>query len=179
MTSNTRLACSRVRVLMESYVDGDLARDDAPLAAAVRDHLTGCEDCRRQHDQARSIPFRLMALTSPGPRASLVHDVMRSVGPVRVADRRAWSLLAPEVVLAAFILWYLSGLDGLSSIASGIFGDLQGLAGWGSGSGPLPSIPPVDVLLLVALIALTAIAGCHLWILVRLSPGALPTRRRA
>ena len=179
MTSNPQLACARVRVLLESYVDGELAGDDARLAAAVRDHLAGCEDCRRQHDQARSIPFRLKALTSPGPRPSLVHDVMRSVAPVRVADRRAWTLLAPEGVLVAFILWYMSGLDGLGSIASGIFGDLQGLAGWGSGSGPLPSVPPVDVLLLISLIALTAIAGYHLWILVRLAPSALPTRRRA
>src|SRR5207244_2509272 len=46
------LACARVRVLLESYVDGDLARDDAPLAAEMREHLAGCADCRRQHHQA-------------------------------------------------------------------------------------------------------------------------------
>ena len=54
-----------------------------------------------------------------------------------------------------------------------------GLAGWGSGSGPLPSVPPVDVLLLLALIALTAIAAYHLSILIQLTPQAMPTRRRA
>ncbi|OLB91588.1 MAG: hypothetical protein AUI15_22660 [Actinobacteria bacterium 13_2_20CM_2_66_6] len=77
------------------------------------------------------------------------------------------------------ILWYLSGLDGLTSIASGIFGDLLGLAGWGSGAGPLPTVPRVDVVLLVALIALTAIAGYHLSILIRLTPGPLTGRRTA
>jgi hypothetical protein len=35
------------------------------------------------------------------------------------------------------------------------------------------------VLLLLALIALTAVAGYHLSILVRLGPGPLPTRRIA
>jgi predicted anti-sigma-YlaC factor YlaD len=173
------LACARVRVLLESYVDGDLARDDAPLAEAVREHLGGCADCRRQHHQAVSVPFRLKALTSPPPRESLVGDVMRSVAPSRASDRRAWTLIAPEAILATFILWYLSGLDGLSSIASGIFGDLQGLAGWGSGTGSLPSVPRVDVLLLVALIALAAIASYHLSVLIRLAPGAFPTRRTA
>ncbi|HKB18768.1 MAG TPA: hypothetical protein VKF28_07005, partial [Candidatus Dormibacteraeota bacterium] len=70
-------------------------------------------------------------------------------------------------------------LDGLSSIASGIFGDLQGLAGWGSGTGPLPSVPRVDVVLLIALITLAAVAGYHLSVLVRLTPSTLTTRRTA
>jgi hypothetical protein len=179
MTSQEGLACARVRVLLESYVDGDLARDDRTLATAVRDHLAGCTDCRRQHDHATSLPFRLKALTSPAPQPGLIADVMSAVGPTRSGYRRAWTLLAPEAVLVSFILWYLSGLDGLTSIVSGVFGDLEGLAGWGSGSGPLPSVPPVDILLVIAVIALTAIAGYHLSILVRLAPGALSTRRRA
>jgi predicted anti-sigma-YlaC factor YlaD len=179
MTQDSTLACARVRVLLESYVDGDLGRDEPQLALDVRNHLAGCADCRRQHHQAVSIPFRLKALTSPPPRETLAADVMQSIGPSRAGYRRAWTLVAPEVILASFILWYLSGLDGLSSVASGIFGDLQGLAGWGSGTGSLPSVPPVDVLLLLALIALTAIAGYHLSILVRLAPGTMPTRRRA
>ena len=179
MTENPSLACARVRVLLESCVDGDLARDDAMLAAAVRDHLARCAECRRQHHQAVSVPFRLKALGSPQPPDSLIGNVMRSIAPTRRVQRRAWTLLAPEAILAGFILWYLSGLDGLASIASGVFGDLQGLAGWGSGAGPLPSVPPVDVLLLLALIALTAIAGYHLSILVRLAPGVLPSCRIA
>lgn len=166
----TDLACARVRVLLEPYVDGDL---DAELAEGVRRHLAGCADCRRQHQQAISLPFRLKALTSPPPRDAFVGEVMRAVSPSRV-DRRAWTLLVPEAVLASFILWYLSGLDGLGSIAGGIFSDLQGLA-----IGSLPAIPPVDVLLVIALIALAAIAGYHLSILIRLSPGPLPGHRRA
>ena len=170
MSAAAPLACARVRVLLEPYVDGDLANSDPALAAAVRAHLAGCADCRRQHDQATSVPFRLRALTSPRPPQSLVGDVMRAVAPARHVQRRAWTLLAPEALLAAFILWYLSGLDGLSSLASGIVGDLQRLAGWGTGTGPLPSVPRVDVLLLIALIALTAIAAYHLSVLIQLAP---------
>ena len=44
----------------------------------------------------------------------------------------------------------------------------------GSGSGSLPRVPPVDVVLLLALLALTAIAAYHLSILIRMAPGALP-----
>jgi hypothetical protein len=173
------LACARVRVLLEPFVDGDLARHEPQAAAAVREHLAGCADCRRQHDQATSLPFRLKALTSPAPRDSLVAEVMSSIAPARAGYRRAWALLVPEGVLAAFILWYLSGVDGLSSIAAGVFGDLQTLAGWGSGSGQLPSVPPVDVVLLIALIAMTAVAAYHLSILIRLVPGSISTHRTA
>jgi len=165
------LACARVRVLMEPYVDGEL---EPAIAAAVRVHLAGCEECRRQHDQAMSLPFRMKALASPPPRETLVAGVMRAVAPTREVAARAWTLLAPEAVLLAFILWYLSGLDGLSSIASGVFDDLQGLAG-----GTLPAPPQVDVLLLLALIALTAIAGYHLSILIRIAPPGLHNRRHA
>ena len=172
MTHPAALTCARVRVLLEPYVDGDLARSNPALAKGVREHLAGCADCRRQHDQAVSVPSRLKALTSPPAPDSLVADVMRAVAPARPADRRAWALLAPEAILAAFILWYLSGLDGLSSIGNGIVADLQRLAGWGSGSGPLPSAPPVDVLLLLALIALTTIAAYHLSVLIRIAPSA-------
>jgi predicted anti-sigma-YlaC factor YlaD len=177
-TPTESLACARVRVLIESYVDGDLARENATLATQVREHLAGCADCRRQHHQAVSVPFRLRALTSPPPREELVGDVMRSIVPTRAGYRQAWTLIAPEAILAAFILWYLSGLDGLGSIASGIFGDLQGLAGWGSGTGSLPSVPRVDVLLLLALISLAAIAAYHLSVLIRIAPAALPGTRR-
>ena len=173
----TALACARVRVLLESYVDGDLAYNDPPLATTVREHLSECADCRRQHHQAVSLPFRLKALMSPTPQPSLVADVMRSVGTEPASYRRSWMLVVPEAILAAFVLWYLSGLDGLGSIASGIVTDLQGLAGWGAGVGDLPSIPRVDLLLLIALIALTAIAGYHLSVLIRLA--SIPTRRIA
>ena len=172
MSEAPPLACARVRVLLEPYVDGDLAEIEPALAARVREHLVGCVECRRQHEQAVSVPFRLRALTSPAPRASLVAEVMHAVAPARRTERRAWTLLAPEAVLAAFILWYLSGLEGLSSLASGIFGDLQRLAGWGSGVGSLPAVPRSDVLLLVALIALTAIATYHLSLLIQLAPAS-------
>jgi predicted anti-sigma-YlaC factor YlaD len=167
--SNTQpLNCARVRVLIETYIDGDLGGTDPTLAAAVRDHLAGCDDCRRQHHQAISLPFRLKALSSPQPRMSLVSDVMREVSTTRLNDKRAWTLLAPEAALAAFILWYLSGVQGLATIASGIFTDLQTLTNWGAGAGSLPSIPAVDLVFLIALIVLTALAGYHISVLARL-----------
>jgi predicted anti-sigma-YlaC factor YlaD len=173
--SAERIGCARARVLLEAYVDGDLAREDPELATTLREHLAICADCRRQHAHAASLPFRLKALAAPAPRHSLVSDVIRSVAPERTVLRRAWTLLVPEGALVAFILWYLSGLDGLASIASGIFGDLLSL-----GSGSVPRVPPVDAVLLVALIALTATAAYHLSILIRLAPaGALPSRRTA
>jgi predicted anti-sigma-YlaC factor YlaD len=163
------LACARVRVLLEAYVDGDLETNDPQAAAQVRNHLTTCADCRGQHQQAASLPFRLRALRSPAPPASLVANVLQSVAPVRRTTLRAWTLLAPEALLVAFILWYLSGLDGLASLAAGTLSDLQGLAGWGAGAAPLPTVPAADVLLLGALIALTAIAAYHVSVLARLS----------
>jgi predicted anti-sigma-YlaC factor YlaD len=174
MSTPPVLACARVRVLLEPFVDGDLARTDPSTADAVRFHLAGCEDCRLQHHQAVSLPFRLRALTAPLPPAGLIADVMRSIAPARRAGRWAWSLLAPEALLAAFILWYVSGLDGLASLASGGFNDLQSLAGWWTGASALPSVPAVDVLLLAALIALAAIASYHLSILIRLDSSAEP-----
>jgi len=171
------LACARVRVLLEPYVDGELERNDPKSAQAVREHLTTCSDCRRQHEQAVSLPFRMRALRSPAPPASLIAGVMSSIAPARQASRRAWGLLFPEALLGAFILWYLSGLDGLTALVSGGWSDLQGLAVWGSGTAPLPNIPVADVLLLGAFIALTAIAAYHLSVLARLEPPATPHLR--
>ena len=167
------LTCARVRVLLEAYVDGDLVLRDASSAQAVREHLNGCADCRRQHEQAVSLPFRMRGLRSPAPPESLIASVMNSITPAPATSRRAWGLLVPEAILVAFILWYLSGLDGLTALASGAWSDLQGLAFWGSGVSPLPSIPVADVLLLGAFIALTALAAYHLSVLARLEQSGM------
>lgn len=170
----TALACARVRVLLEAYVDGDLAQTEPDTARAVRDHLATCADCRRQHQQAVSLPFRMKALRSPAPPASLVAGVMSSIAPQSQTSRAAWALLVPEALLGAFILWYVSGLDGLTALASGAWSNLQGLAFWGSGTAPLPSVPVADVLLLGAFITLTAIAAYHLSLLAKLDQTATP-----
>lgn len=162
------LACARVRVLMEAYVDGDLAATDSATAESVRVHLAACDDCRRQHAQAVSLPFRLKALTSPSPPEGLTRSVMTAVRPTRSASRNAWALLIPEGLLVAFIVWYLSGLDGLASAASGTLTDLQVLLNWGAGAAELPSVPVADVFLLIALIALAITAAYHLAVLSRL-----------
>jgi len=165
------LACARVRVLMEAYVDGDLATTDPPLAESVKAHLASCDDCRRQHAQAVSLPFRLKALTSPAPPDALVSGAMNAVRPARNASRSAWALLIPEGLLVAFIVWYLSGLDGLASAASGTLTDLQSLLNWGAGAAELPAVPVADVFLLIALIALAITAAYHLAVLSRLDGG--------
>jgi len=179
------IACARVRVLMEAFVDGDLASNDPTTAESVRVHLVSCDDCRRQHAQAVSLPFRLKALTSPSPPDSLAKSVMNAIQPTRTASRNAWALLIPEGLLVAFIVWYLSGLDGLASAASGTLTDLQALLNWGAGAAELPSVPVADVFLLIALIALAITAAYHLSVLSRLgddshgSQPALHGRRRA
>lgn len=168
MRAGRPLTCARVRVLMEAYVDGDLAAADPSTAESVRTHLSTCDDCRRQHDQAVSLPYRLKALRSPIPPAALVEGVMGAIQPTRTASRRAWGLLVPEGLLVAFIVWYLSGLDGLASAASGTVTDLQVLLNWGVGGADLPSVPVADVFLLIALIALAITAAYHLAVLSRL-----------
>ena len=173
------LACARARVLIESYVDGDLATTDSDLALRMKIHLAGCEDCRRQYQQAVSLPFRLKALRAPAPPPSLLGNVMSAVRPARVEARRAWALLIPEIALVAFIVWYLSGLEGLASVASGTISDLQVLLNWGIGAAEPPSIPVADVFLLAALIALAITAAYHLSILTRLGAPSLRERRRA
>ena len=182
MTTPPALACARVRVLLEPYVDGDLAQVDPLLAAAVREHLAGCSDCRHQHHQAVSVPFRLRALTSPRAPESLVRDVMRAVRPAQRFSRRAWFLLAPEAVLAAFIVWYLSGLEGLAREATSAFDDLLVLFNWSAGTASLPSVPVADVFLLGALIALALIAAYHLSVLTHLADNQMrsvePWRQR-
>jgi anti-sigma factor RsiW len=162
------LACARVRVLMEAYVDGDLTSTDPATAERIRVHLAACDDCRRQHAQAVSLPFRLKALTSPSPPDGLTRSVIAAVRPTRSASRNAWALLIPEGLLVAFIVWYLSGLDGLASAASGTLTDLQVLLNWGAGATELPSVPVADVFLLIALIALAITAAYHLAVLSRL-----------
>jgi predicted anti-sigma-YlaC factor YlaD len=159
------IACARVRVLLEAYIDGDLAPD---VSEGVRVHLSTCEDCRRQYEQAVSLPFRMRALRSPAPPEDLIPSVLRSVAPVHEAPRAAWILVLPEAVLVGFILWYMSGLDGLASLVTGGWSDLQSLFGWGAGSASLPDIPVADALLLVALLALSITAAYHLSVLVRL-----------
>jgi len=105
---------------------------------------------------------------------------MQAIRPARAASRSAWALLIPEGVLVAFIVWYLSGLDGLASAASGTLTDLQSLLNWGAGAAELPSVPVADVFLLIALIALAITAAYHLSVLSRMGDeprGAQPPLR--
>lgn len=163
--------CARARGLIEAYVDGELAAEDPELAERLKAHMAGCDDCRRQYEQAVSLPFRLKALRTPAPPSSLIGNVMRSVQTTRSAPRRAWALLIPETLLVGFIVWYLSGLEGLASTVSGTVSDLQRLLNWGVGVAEPPSIPVADVFLLAALIALAITAAYHLSILSRLDTG--------
>jgi predicted anti-sigma-YlaC factor YlaD len=179
------ITCARVRVYMEAYVDGDLATEDPVTADRVRLHLADCDDCRRQHDQAISLPFRLRALRAPQPPDSLVVNVMRAVTPRQNESQRAWTLLIPEAALVAFIIWYLSGLDGLAREASSAVNDILGIFNWGAGAASLPAVPVADVFLLGALIALALTAAYHLSVLSHLAeedklpPPAWRERRRA
>jgi len=163
------ITCARVRVLMEAYVDGELAAGDPEMAGRVRAHIAACDDCRRQHDHAVSLPFRLRALRAPQPPDAIVANVMRAVTPRRDESRRAWALLIPEAALVAFIVWYLSGLDGLAREATSALNDILVLFNWGEGAASLPAVPVADVFLLGALIALALTAAYHLSVLSHLA----------
>ena len=169
----TQLTCGQARPLLEPYVDGSL---DGETAAAVRSHLAGCADCQNQHLEAVSIPARLRALTAPEPPADLLPSVMAAVARVR-RPRFAWGPLILEIGLCGLIAWYLSGLAGLSALFSYTSGELSDVVGWGLGTTQLPAAPSLDLLLVLACLALVTVTGYHLALIIGAT--SEPSGRRA
>lgn len=163
--------CQLVRSRLEAYVDGEL---EPALGEAVRVHISGCAGCAADHSLAVSIPARLRALAAPPPPDALVAGVMRRVGRPATTPLLAWGLPAAEVVLAALILAYLSGLDGVARLAGATAGDVGQLVSWGLGAAQPPPPASTDLFLTLAAILLVAVCSIHIVVL-----GRPPGRRLA
>jgi predicted anti-sigma-YlaC factor YlaD len=160
--------CAEVRRLLEAMVDGDL---DRARRTAVRDHLRQCAACAAASDEAASLPSRLRALSSPDPPPSLVASVLARVPRRQRLGSLGWGLLAPEALLVAFIVWYVSGPTGLADLAGSTTTEVFGLLAWASGLGDQPpAAAAVDGLLTIALAILAAVCAGHLAILARTGP---------
>lgn len=76
------LACREVVELLNGYLDGTL---DPATAAAVAEHLAGCEGCENYLDQLRTTVSLLGRLTedslSANARAQLVEAFQNFRGP--------------------------------------------------------------------------------------------------
>ncbi|MGI8563483.1 MAG: anti-sigma factor family protein [Candidatus Dormibacter sp.] len=155
------MTCAEVRSRLEAVVDGEL---DAALLE-VRQHLAICGACRRQHEEAASLPSRIRALPTPALPEDLLPQVLRRVAP-RTRPLEDWGVLASEAVLGLVVLWYLSGLDGLLGLGQRTLSELDAALGWqpgrslGSGSG-------VDLFLLLLALGVALLAVWHLSLLSR------------
>ena len=166
------LRCAEVRPLIEEFVDLGL---DPALAASVRAHLLECDDCRRQQEEALSLPSRLRALVAPEPPAELLASVMTAVGAIRALEgsrrRVIWKPVVAEALLSAIIGWYISGFAGLGTITNATLGELGQLFGWGSGASALPAAPSADLVLVLACLSLIGVTAYHLMLIARSTGG--------
>ncbi|HLQ60668.1 MAG TPA: zf-HC2 domain-containing protein [Candidatus Acidoferrales bacterium] len=164
------MTCSQVRPHLEALADGEL---DPGRARELRAHLLSCPSCTADYRLAVSLPGRLQALRSPAPPAGLVTGVLRAVG--RRPPLLAWGLLAPEILLALLIAWYLS-FAGIANLAGSTWGDVS--SAWTTGFSSLPQPPAVDLFLVLCFLALVALAALQLALFTRgfAAPGG---RRRA
>ncbi|MBJ7604248.1 MAG: zf-HC2 domain-containing protein [Candidatus Dormibacteraeota bacterium] len=155
------MTCAEVRSRLEAMVDGEL---DAALPD-VRQHLAVCDACRRQHEEAASLPSRIRALPAPALPADLVTQVLVRVGP-RSRPLREWGLLASEALLGLIVVWYVSGLDGLLGLGQRTLSELAEALGWQPGHALAPS-GGVDLFLLLLALGLTLLATYHLSLVSR------------
>lgn len=159
--------CLCVRDQLEALVDGEL---DADRAAELRGHLARCAECRAHHAEASSLPHRLAAIRVPDPPPMLLREVLNRVARERVSPLRLWLPLAVEMALFLVTLWYLSGLQGLYSLAQLTASDVGVAVSWGLGQSDLPRAPASDVFLLTVCGLLVATTLYHLALLLRQAP---------
>jgi anti-sigma factor RsiW len=156
--------CVTVRSQLEALVDGELADS---RAGQLRTHLVECASCRAHHAEASSLPHRLAVVGGPLPPPALVGDVLRRVRREQVGPLRLWGPLAMELALCMVALWYLSGLDGLATLAQRTVGDAGALIGWDLGQADLPAPAAGDVFLLLVCSLLLVTTIYHLSLLAR------------
>ena len=79
-------------------------------------------------------------------------------------------LLAPEAVLVAFVIWYVSGPAGLADLATATVADASQYLEWTWGLSDPPVGAAADSLLTLAVALLAVIAFGHLAVLARIGP---------
>jgi anti-sigma factor RsiW len=77
------MKCQEVREQLSAWVDDEL---DTATAAAVADHMDGCEACQREWRQLKALEAALSHLVAPVP-LGLAEKVLAQVRPPR---RRQW-----------------------------------------------------------------------------------------
>jgi anti-sigma factor RsiW len=108
------LSCEEMQLLIEEYLDGELALGQAPL---VELHLGRCRTCADELTQARRVREALRALPQKRcPDAVSAAVVQRARADVRLERWRRWrllltgALLRPASVMAALLV--LAALGG-------------------------------------------------------------------
>jgi predicted anti-sigma-YlaC factor YlaD len=159
--------CVQVRAQLEALIDGEVS---AGRAAEMRAHLAGCTSCRAHHAEASSLPNRLAAVGGPEPPPALLDAILSRVHRERIGPLRLWGPLAVEMMLSVVVLWYVSGLDGLSILVQHTASDVGALMGWGLGEADLPAPEGGDVFLLLLCGLLLVTTLYHLSLLSRQGP---------
>lgn len=105
--------CKSVQIYLSAYLDGELCGQEC---LQVRDHLSGCEECRIEEQQLRSLKHMLRGLPNYNPSEGFEDRLVATV--MKKSERRAiftWNLdwrfassLAAVSVIAAFALFQLT-----------------------------------------------------------------------
>lgn len=79
--------CIRVEGLLEAYVDGELRGGER---SHVKEHLHGCEACRRQHALAVALQTELRALPEMDAPRAVIDGVLERARGEHAERRRVW-----------------------------------------------------------------------------------------
>lgn len=110
------MTCEEHEILISTFLDGELSREEA---AAMLDHLVGCESCRAFYREAQGLQETVRPLTSGRrnpPPAELWDRIESRARPRRALAGRllevsGWGWKAAAVLLVAFGLWQIGRIQ--------------------------------------------------------------------